>query len=320
MAIRTITWEVQEDGMSLSPATCQDGGVQGDHNKTRAEFVLPSSLIDGYDFYIECVDVLGEWDTTEKLEVENNRVATLLPLAWTQRGGEATLRLVAAKEGEVGYTLEGRVRYHSRAGLLEKVKTLVDGCIQAMLTRMEAAAEVIENATDAKEVASQALKESKQALEESEEALERVHGTNRIYVGSGEMPEDCNVQIDYTDDTGIIEDYVVDYGTDGVWTYRKWASGIAECWGVLNTSVSASSAWGSAHYYGKLENISFPDLLFVDIPAVSVSISDENGNFFVTSREITAEKVGEIFAVTVVKVETETAIRLNLDVKGRWKE
>ena len=45
MAIRTITWEVQEDGMILTPATCQDGGVQGDHNKTRAEFLLPASLI-----------------------------------------------------------------------------------------------------------------------------------------------------------------------------------------------------------------------------------------------------------------------------------
>jgi len=30
---------------------------------------------------------------------------------------------------------------------------------------------------------------------------------------------------------GLIADYVVEYGTSGIWTYRKWASGIAECWG-----------------------------------------------------------------------------------------
>lgn len=30
---------------------------------------------------------------------------------------------------------------------------------------------------------------------------------------------------------GLIADYVVETGTDGIWTYRKWASGIAECWG-----------------------------------------------------------------------------------------
>ena len=26
-------------------------------------------------------------------------------------------------------------------------------------------------------------------------------------------------------------DYIVEQGTSGIWTYRKWASGIAECWG-----------------------------------------------------------------------------------------
>lgn len=26
-------------------------------------------------------------------------------------------------------------------------------------------------------------------------------------------------------------DYVVEEGTSGIWTYRKWNSGIAECWG-----------------------------------------------------------------------------------------
>lgn len=27
-----------------------------------------------------------------------------------------------------------------------------------------------------------------------------------------------------------LTDYVVEQGTDGIWTYRKWNSGIAECW------------------------------------------------------------------------------------------
>ncbi len=209
MAIRTITWEVQEDGMSITPATCQDGGVQGDHNKTRAEFVLPASLIGGYDFYIECVDVVGEWDTTDKLEVENDRVGILLPLAWTQHGGEATLRLVATKEGETGYTLEGRVRYHSRAGVLEKVKALIEGCIQAMLTRTEKAADRIEAAeaalTDgeervgqAAETADSAKRTAEQALQDAQEAEQRARSVKGVYVGSGKMPEGYNVQIDPT--------------------------------------------------------------------------------------------------------------------------
>ena len=30
-----------------------------------------------------------------------------------------------------------------------------------------------------------------------------------------------------------INDYVIEQGTEGIWTYRKWNSGLAECWGRL---------------------------------------------------------------------------------------
>lgn len=36
-------------------------------------------------------------------------------------------------------------------------------------------------------------------------------------------------------------DYIVEQGTSGIWTYRKWNSGIAECWGrVINCSIPAN--------------------------------------------------------------------------------
>lgn len=31
--------------------------------------------------------------------------------------------------------------------------------------------------------------------------------------------------------TQAMADYIVEQGTSGIWTYRKWNSGIAECWG-----------------------------------------------------------------------------------------
>lgn len=31
-------------------------------------------------------------------------------------------------------------------------------------------------------------------------------------------------------------DYIVEQGTSGIWTYRKWNSGIAECWGRISIS------------------------------------------------------------------------------------
>lgn len=69
-------------------------------------------------------------------------------------------------------------------------------------------------------------------------------------------------------------DYVVEQGTSGIWTYRKWASGIAECWSstYVDKTVKATD-WQVAE-----ENISnwtmtdtyyFP-FNFVDIPSAQV--------------------------------------------------
>lgn len=33
-------------------------------------------------------------------------------------------------------------------------------------------------------------------------------------------------------------DYIVEQGTSGNWTYRKWNSGIAECWGEYKTTIT----------------------------------------------------------------------------------
>lgn len=47
-------------------------------------------------------------------------------------------------------------------------------------------------------------------------------------------------------------DYIVDEGVSGIWTYRKWNSGIAECWGfwqeegiAIKEPASASGAYRS---------------------------------------------------------------------------
>ena len=39
-------------------------------------------------------------------------------------------------------------------------------------------------------------------------------------------------------------DYIVEQGTSGIWTHRKWNSGIAECWGRHSFTVTAWAQWG----------------------------------------------------------------------------
>lgn len=39
-------------------------------------------------------------------------------------------------------------------------------------------------------------------------------------------------------------DYVVEQGANGNWTYRKWASGVAECWGMVTYTPAETVSSG----------------------------------------------------------------------------
>ena len=71
-----------------------------------------------------------------------------------------------------------------------------------------------------------------------------------------------------------LADFVIQQGTSGVWTYRKWKSGIAECWCRKTVSTALNNAWGSLYTSGSLTalNVSFP-FTFAEVPTVTVSLS-----------------------------------------------
>lgn len=79
-------------------------------------------------------------------------------------------------------------------------------------------------------------------------------------------------------DSGVVGvDYVIENGTTGKWTWRKWASGIAEMWATFGTStLTIDEAWG-ALYFGtwmrgdvNITARKYP-FAFVDTPAISAT-------------------------------------------------
>lgn len=61
-----------------------------------------------------------------------------------------------------------------------------------------------------------------------------------------------------------VADFVVEQGTSGIWSYRKWASGKAECWGRASIDAAINIPWGNL-YIARVEGISFP-FTFSDTP------------------------------------------------------
>ena len=72
-------------------------------------------------------------------------------------------------------------------------------------------------------------------------------------------------------------DTIIDHGTTGKWTWRKWASGIAEMWAVFGTDTLAiDEAWGSLYFGTWMRSDAnasarkYP-FAFVDTPTISAT-------------------------------------------------
>ena len=64
----------------------------------------------------------------------------------------------------------------------------------------------------------------------------------------------------------VIADYIVEQGTSGNWTYRKWASGRAECHGVFSLALTNNNIWASPWYFVDLGAVNYPTGLFTAVP------------------------------------------------------
>ena len=90
--------------------------------------------------------------------------------------------------------------------------------------------------------------------------------------------------------SGVGVDYVIDQGTTGKWTWRKWASGIAEMWATFDTGKleMTSQTWGAlytASWMGLAVNKearAYP-FAFVANPIVSATPTVGSGNIWLAT-------------------------------------
>ena len=95
-----------------------------------------------------------------------------------------------------------------------------------------------------------------------------------------------------SDSGGVGIDYVIENGTTGKWTWRKWASGIAEMWATFDTDTLAMTAqtWGAlytASWMGLAANKEarrYP-FAFVENPVVSATPTVKSGNIWLATNK-----------------------------------
>ena len=139
--IRTIEYTVTEQ-LTLTPTATQEAGVQGDDRATALRFTLPTALTQGYRLQLMMEDGRGGVDVTDTLTVkgtDSKYVEYILPLSWTQHGGEIKVRLMAFIYSESGtvtqaaYSFEGRLRFRDKTTFVKKVGThLADTLVEVL--------------------------------------------------------------------------------------------------------------------------------------------------------------------------------------------
>lgn len=135
--------------------------------------------------------------------------------------------------------------------------------------------------------------------------------------------------------TGVIpynSDYVVETGVSEGWTYRKWASGLAECWRYSqHTGVQLNTAWASPiYYYSTPIQENLPSTLFAGTGGsvtscqctVDIASGQSGADCWVsaaTGYPLSTTKTCGVYLLRVNSATGAKVINLYWLVQGRWK-
>lgn len=113
----------------------------------------------------------------------------------------------------------------------------------------------------------------------------------------------------------LYTDYVVAKGTSGIWTYRKWQSGIAECWGVATATATTMTAFDRVYYFDT--EVSFPENLFTSTQNVqATAYSSSGGLYWASPYNISNLKT----TVRVISGDSQArSCDIWYSIKGKWK-
>ena len=120
-----------------------------------------------------------------------------------------------------------------------------------------------------------------------------------------------------------IKDYVVEQGTSGIWTYRKYSSGVIECWTTKQWStptLTMSAISSSGTYKSQTLSMPFPTDLFTDVEnCFNVRFSFmSSGTYLLSAMNSTPSN--SVLPVVIVKGgSSKSACSIYAHAVGRWK-
>ena len=120
-------------------------------------------------------------------------------------------------------------------------------------------------------------------------------------------------------------DYVVEQGTSGIWNYRKWNSGRAECWATMEIRGKAcNTAVGSWYRTAELQFSAYP-FTFSETPNVNMFFETGSGTGGLvwtagTASDVTSDtKQAHQFYIIRMASSASITGKVHIQVKGKRK-
>lgn len=122
-----------------------------------------------------------------------------------------------------------------------------------------------------------------------------------------------------------ISDYITAQGETNGFTWRKWASGVAECWKLhTDTGVTIQTAWGSVYESATIYGgISYPSGLFASTPCCTITPNGSPDSKTILGLEIgavgTAAKTPQWNYTRGTANTSGQTINVAIYAIGKWK-
>ena len=117
-------------------------------------------------------------------------------------------------------------------------------------------------------------------------------------------------------------DYIVSYGTDGIWTYQKWNSGIAKCWGTTTITTAVQSSIESVELFSDnkaMKAINYP-FTFKKQPCETATLQSSGGITWLASEKANSDTHSATYRImSIDKHQNSSNYKIALSVEGRWK-
>ena len=115
-----------------------------------------------------------------------------------------------------------------------------------------------------------------------------------------------------------VVDYVVEEGTSGIWTYRKWASGRYECVGYTTATVSVSTSSGSIYRSSLAYTMTLP---FTPTSILYGDIRPNTSSYMMWSAMISFDASNSLMTCYFLSSSSFSDLSINIRAyaMGMWK-